>query len=231
MNLAGAYFTGAMIFTFGNVTLEPGARILVVEDTAAFATAYGATPVVAGQWTGALDNTADTIILRSGINALIDSVSYSEAGEWPAPADGDGSTLVRINPLAPPIAANWRSSTAVGGNPGTTDSIAFTGTALADADHDGISALLEYFYGTSDAAAGPSPLNGGRTAEGKAKITFSRRIGTDDLALIVEVSTDLASWQPAATRIAHTTNGSTATETWSANTPAPQQFMRLRVVK
>ncbi len=233
LDLTGVRFTGAMIFTFGNAILEPGARILVVENTSAFTTAYGATPVVAGQWTGALSNTADTLTLLAADDTLIETVSYAESSEWPASADGDGYSLVRINPASSTAAGNWRSSTALGGNPATNDSAApFTGTPLADADHDGIPALLEHFFASPDTTPNVSPLTAGRTADGRQTLTFTHRLAADDLALIVEVSTDLAVWEPTATRIAYTTNpNGTASQTWTANTPAAAQFMRLRVVR
>ncbi len=233
VNLAGASFTGAMIYTFENLTLEPGARILVVEDSAAFLAAYGAMPVVAGQWTGALDNSTDTIILRANGGAEIDRVTYTDAAPWPAPADGDGYTLVRINPLASSAANNWRASSATGGNPGAADTAApFTGTALADTDKDGIPALLEHFFATNDAVTNASPITASRTVDGRLQITFPRRLAADDLTLTVEVSTNLTTWTTAASRTASIYTGTgTTTETWTADAAANAQFIRLRVVK
>ena len=232
LDLTDVRFTGAMIFTFGNLVLEPGARIIVVENSTAFTAAYGATPVVAGQWSGALDNTGDTITLLAATGAVIDSITYGDSGEWPLSADGEGYTLVRIAPTAPGTAANWRTSTALGGNPGASDSITFTGSALADADADGTPALIEHLFATSDTVPGTAPLTVTRTTDGRALLTFPRRLAADDLTVTVQVSTDLATWTSAATRTAHNNNADgTATETWTANTAAPVQFMRLRVVK
>jgi hypothetical protein len=85
------------------------------------------------------------------------AVAYADAGDWPASADGDGYSLVRINPNAPGFAANWRTSTALGGNPGASDTVPFAGNPMADADGDGLKALAEHFLGTSDTngASGP----------------------------------------------------------------------------
>lgn len=232
LDLNGVHFSGAMIFTFGNIVLEPGARILVVENSAAFETSYGAMLNVAGQWVGALDNTADTIALLDKNDVVIESVSYTDGGEWPASADGDGYSLVRVNPTSPTSAPNWRSSVALGGNPGITDSSPlFNGSPLADADHDGTPALLEHFFNTSDTAANISPLSTARRVDGKLMVTFSRRLGADDLVLVVEISADLVSWQPTATRTASNTNANgTATEIWTANSAGSGgQFARLRV--
>lgn len=79
---------------------------------------------------------------------------------------------------------------------------------------------------------GTAPLVITRTLDGHAQITFPRRLAADDLSVTVQVSTDLVTWSSATTRTAHinNTNG-TATETWTANTASPVQFLRLRVVK
>lgn len=233
LDLAGVRFTGAMIFTFGEVVLEPGARIVVVENSAAFTTAYGATPVIGGQWVGALDNTADTITLVDKNGVVIESVNYAESGEWPTSADGDGYSLVRINPGAQPEAANWRSSATASGNPGTTDTgTAFSGTPLADGDRDGIPALLEHFFATNDAIGNASPITASRSIDGRLQITFPRRMAADDLTLTVEISTDLATWTTAVKRTASLYTGTAiATETWTADAISNAQFIRLRVVK
>jgi hypothetical protein len=232
VDLTGANFTGAMIFTFGNTTLEPGARVLVVESATAFATVYGATPVVAGQWSGALNNGGDTIILRDKNNAEIDRVAYSDSGAWPTSPDGGGYSLVRINPLAAPTAANWRSSSAAGGNPGASDSTTFVGTPMADADADGMPALLEYFFGSSDTVRDSSLISPSLTLDGRQSISFVRKLGTDDLTVVVEASADLNNWTLPVTRTTTVTNpNGTATETWTIDTTGTQQFMRIRVVR
>jgi hypothetical protein len=232
VDLTGVNFTGAMIFTFGNITMEPGARILVVEDSVAFAAAYGNGPVVGGQWSGALNNSGDTVTLRDKNNGIIDTVSYSQSAPWPTQADGDGYSLVRVNPAGPTTSGNWRTSTQPGGNPGAADSISFSGAPLADADHDGVPALLEYFFAMSDSAPSIAPIFGGRAPDGKATLTFVRLLAADDVALNVEVSTDLLTWTAAAQRTATTTNpNGTVTETWTADSAAATQFMRVRIVR
>lgn len=235
VNLAGVHFTSAMSFTFGNLALEPGARICVVESTDAFAAAYIPTPSVAGQWSGALNNGGDTIVLLAANGTEIERVTYGDAAPWPPSANGGGYSLVRLNPSAAAnTAANWRASTVQSGNPGSTDASIFTGNPLADADSDGIKALAEHFFATSDnnAASGHGAVFVGRTPDGRAMLTFLRRLGTDDLTYVVEVSGNLTTWTTDTTRTAETNHGNgTATETWTANQPAEPQFMRVRVTK
>jgi hypothetical protein len=219
LDLTGVHLTGAVVFTFGNVVLEPGARILVVEDATAFLTAYGASPIVAGVWTGGLNNTADTIVVLDRNDEEIERVSYQEAEPWPTSADGSGYSLVRINSSIPSnVASSWRPSTALGGNPGAVDSaIPFTGNALADEDHDGLTALVEHFLGTSDNQPSPSPITPTAGADGTLTITFVHRLATDDIKSVVEISSDLANWQPNAVRSQQTNNGDgSATEVWNA---------------
>ena len=233
LDLTGVSLTGAMIFTFGNGTLEPGARICVVENTAAFSAGYIPSPAVVGQWSGALNNSGDTIILRDKNAVEIERVSYSDQPPWPTDADGNGYSLVRINPFANADSAlNWRASTALGGNPGASDATTFSGTALADADGDGLPALLEYFLAKSDTDPTAGALLASRTADGRAMLTFPRRLSADDLAYAVEVSGDLVTWTSFATRTAQLRNGDgTVMETWTADVAASRQFMRVRVTR
>src|SRR4030095_1427528 len=84
---------------------------------------------------------------------------YNDKAPWPTAADGGGRSLVlRSTALPPGSAANWGSSAAAGGNPGTSDSVAFSGSALVDDDHDGLVALFEYAQGGSDSTANDVPL-------------------------------------------------------------------------
>jgi hypothetical protein len=230
VDLGGVHFTGAMVYTFGNVTLEPGARICVVENTAAFLAAYGAGVTVAGQWSGALNNSGDTIILLDKNGDEIERVAYSDAAPWPTDPDGGGYSLVRVNPAASPAdPLNWRNSAALGGNPGASDGTTFAGSSLVDSDHDGFPALMEYFLGSSDDAPNP-PLIGERLPDGRLSLRFSRKPGADDVGYTVEASADLVNWTVNVTRLQHATQlDGSLQETWVANTVSDRVFMRLKV--
>jgi hypothetical protein len=150
ISLAGVKFTGGLDFDFSTAnisSLAPGARAVIVRDVAAFQ---------------ALNNAGENMKLEDGLNNTIKDFSYSPLAPWPTLADGRGSSLVLINPMAnpdPSIASNWRASTTTNGNPGGTDSIAFTGVATADLDKDGLSALMEYALGTSDSSPNSIPFS------------------------------------------------------------------------
>lgn len=122
LNLAGCQLAGGVGFRFDNVPLAPGARVIVVENRAAFAVRYGANwaNAAAGSWTGALSRGGELLQLLDSTGAVITSVTYSDGSDWPGRADGDGSSLELTTPGGlPDNSANWRSSLSYHGSPGT----------------------------------------------------------------------------------------------------------------
>ncbi|NIP96264.1 MAG: hypothetical protein GWO24_23660, partial [Akkermansiaceae bacterium] len=67
---------------------------------------------------------------------------------WPEGPDGDGMSLVLVDPMSNPDhndPLKWRSSSAANGVPGGSDSgTVFTGDPNADDDGNGISNFLQY---------------------------------------------------------------------------------------
>ena len=235
INLRGAKFTAGLDYDFPDnrdIAIPPGGRLILCASLYSFQKRYGINVPVSAVYFDRLGNDGDTLTLSSGATTLT-SLQYQDLAPWPDSADGSGYSLILTNPAAPTLGSSWRTSTAINGNPGTSDTaFPFTGTALADADKDGIPALLEHFFSTNDASTNASPIVASRTVDGRLQITFPRRLAADDLALNVEVSTDLINWTPATTRTAHINNGNnTATETWTAEIASNSQFIRLRVVK
>ncbi len=144
LDLSGVSLNDAVRFLFPNgFTLAPGAFVLVVEDPVAFAARYQ-TPgapdympdlVVAGKWSGALANEGETLVLQAADGTVLSAIPFKPSGDWPARADGRGSSLELIPPPADATDAeaqawvadgrNWRASVRYHGTPGRFDD--FTG--------------------------------------------------------------------------------------------------------
>ena len=186
LSLLGVQFvqTGSSGITFdfssgAILLLAPGERVLVVKNRAIFEAHYGTGKPVAGEYAGSLGNGGDTLTLMDAAGATLLSMIYGDRNGWPGGADGTGFSLVLSHPNADPAdPANWRTSVAAGGNPGTSDTLPFTGT------------LTSYAFG-SDA---PELLFD------RATRIFSciRRPGTDAVLLHPERSEDLQTWQSGA---------------------------------
>ena len=99
-DLSGCRLNGVdYTFPEGSV-IPPGAFWVLVRDRAAFATAYGAGVRVLDEFAGSLDNGGERISLvrGSGTNEVVLSeLRYDNAPPWPLEADGNGSSLQRID--------------------------------------------------------------------------------------------------------------------------------------
>jgi hypothetical protein len=174
--------TSGITFDFSEgsiLLLPPGERVLVVKNRAVFEAQYGTGMPITGEYSGSLGNSGDTLTLVDAAGATLLSFAYSDGNGWPGGADGTGFSLVLSDPHADPAdAANWRTSVSAGGNPGGTDTVAFTGT------------LTNYVFG-SDVP---------ESSFDRATRIFScvRRPGSDAVVLIPERSEDLRAWQSGA---------------------------------
>jgi hypothetical protein len=113
----------------------------------------------------------------------------------------------------------------------------FAGDPAADADADGVPALLEHALGTSetdasDATAGLNALPG---PAGSLLVTIRRNLRAEDVRCEIELSNTIDAWAlPASppSLVAQMRNADhTATETWSVPLPpdAASAFVRVRV--
>jgi len=137
IDLRGLEFTEtvALDFAEGEVSyLPPEEFVVVVANEAAFAERYETDgTLIAGQFTGRLDNGGEPIELLDWRGEPIAAFAYNDAGDWPGRADGKGASLELIDPAGVPQADpdrtlylergdNWRSSGEYGGSPGTAGS-------------------------------------------------------------------------------------------------------------
>jgi len=203
VSLDNVRFTDGITFAFApGRTLPPGGRTLTVRDRAAFASRYplAAAFMADGAFTGGtgLNNNGETLTLVGADGFVIRSFAYRDSAPWPTTPDGSGPSLVLIAPASLPdhsVPANWRASTAEGGNPGSGDAIPFTGNPAADDDADGLSALMEYALGSSDSTPDLSRLPSATlTPDGFMEFTFTRNPAAEDATLVIESSPNLQSW-------------------------------------
>jgi len=258
IDLTSLRFDTGVIFDFSTVdvskrTLAAGSRAILCENISSFESRYGTSLNVLGQWAGKLSNGGETLRMIIDGGSTVQEFTYNDKLPWPSCADGEGYSLVLINPASLPVhndPSNWRCSVQINGNPDGSDALAgFTGTANVDDDGDGLDALLEYFLGSSDS----NPNNGRElysystvnitsdvsTTE-HLTLTFNRRLGADDLKHQVEVSSDLTdgSWQTGNSHVVlieemHNGDG-TVTQTWrtvAAIDNSNRLFIRLNVMK
>ena len=127
INLNLVKFTNGVEFTFdASVLLSPDEYVLVVKNQAAFATRYPAfSGVIAGEYSGSLDNGGEEIDLKDALDAEIHDFDYDD--DWRPHTDGDGFSLTIIDPLNPDPNSwdekdSWRASVYIGGSPGWDDS-------------------------------------------------------------------------------------------------------------
>jgi hypothetical protein len=237
LDLGGCHFDeesgGGIAYTFpAGVQVPAGGRIIVVRDRAAFTAMYpSAGPLAPGQFAGSLDNGGETIVLYAASGAEIFRFTYTDSIGG---TDGDGRTLVRVLSSTNPNTQEyvWRASTTNGGNPGDTDSVSFSGAAGSDNDSDGLPALLEYVFGTSDAVLdAPLPYAVARDPLGNLYVQFRRAVNADDAVLSFEASSDLSqNWQQAnAIQQSSIVSGTLAEETWVIAPPASAEKYYIRL--
>jgi hypothetical protein len=149
LTLTGASFTEGITFTFQALTLDPGARTLVVKNPAAFASRYPGTFPVAGTYSGSLDNSGERIRLVDATGEEILDFSYD--GTWFPNTHGDtlggGRSLVIINDAADwsswDSQLSWRASSAIAGSPATDDAPSLPATSAAWNGTDAVTARGE----------------------------------------------------------------------------------------
>ena len=261
IDLTDARFTKGVDYDFPPGTLiQPGAFLLVVKNQAAFESRYGPGLPVVGEWQfdDKLSNGGENVKLSLGSGTAIIEFTYDDVAPWPTSPDGGGYSLTLIAPdqsqpsdHSDPFA--WRASAQQGGTPGRTDGLDFdtwaqtnglgAGASMsADPDKDGLNNLMEYALASNPLVDSRSDLPTGETklieVDGTTAsyltITFRRQLAASDLTYTVELSGNLAAWDPdTAVQVSSSDHGDgTASEVWRAPMPLttdPRQFVRLRV--
>lgn len=201
VNLRGARFSAGIDYAFSeyrDTFLAPGQRLVLAASEFAFRKHYGGDRPLAGRFFGNLNNAGETVALALGETKIF-NLAIGDA--WHPLADGGGHSLTLIRPrpdsdLSDP--ENWRPSLAPEGSPGSADSgPPLPSNPAADADGDGLTALLEYALGTSDALANPDAglsIAPPAAAGQPLCFRFARAAAADDAWLRPQIALDPGDW-------------------------------------
>jgi len=133
IDLTFVSFVEGITFDFGLgsiMSLLPGEYVLVVKNEAAFTSLYGLnmSERIAGEYSGNLSNSGESITLEDFWNGVIAKFEYNDGRGWPLSADGGGHSLVPLDDaiLGEPdgslnYGGNWHASAYIGGSPGRDD--------------------------------------------------------------------------------------------------------------
>ncbi|MEZ5323649.1 MAG: CotH kinase family protein [Verrucomicrobiales bacterium] len=233
VDLSNVRIADGVTFDFADAAvqlLEPGARLVVVARAETFQKRYGAAILIAGEYTGSLSNGGERIAILTG-DELLQGVTFDDAAPWPTAADGAGSSLQIIAATADTqLPQSWTASSAPNGTPGTGEGSTFPTNPDADNDADGLSALLEYAFGSSDndPTDGPGAFNV-RISPDNLSIDISVTIdpAATELSITLDTSDDLQNWNPSSV----TATIEPGKRTWriSASSVPVASFFRLHV--
>ena len=132
-DVSGMRFAQGIDYTFpAGTILAPGQRVVLVHfdplaepaKAQAFEGAYGVTGVsLMGPYLGLLSNSGEQVQMVDTANNILADFTYSDSGDWPGRADGNGSSL-ELASLTLPFdrlydRQNWRPSAEYNGTPGS----------------------------------------------------------------------------------------------------------------
>jgi len=102
LDLTGVRFTEGIDFTFSQMSLEPGQYVVIAGDLASFRSKYGTNTIVAGEYSGNLNNGGENIVLKlpQPLEAAILRFEYSN--KWYPTTDGGGNSLMIVDAAAHP---------------------------------------------------------------------------------------------------------------------------------
>ncbi len=249
IDAGGVSFDSGIDFTIpAGTQLAPGQHVVIVRNTAAFAARYASTfpsVTVADEYRASgtsFRNSGERVHVLAANGSTLADFTYDDNAPWPTSADGDGYSLVPVAPAhanfdpADPI--HWRSSRALGGDPGETDAYTFAEwsgangnvAVLDDPENDQVVALLEYATGRFPQINEGPPAP---TIDPADLHTFSMvlALGADEVVFAGEIADDLLTWETAGVVYAGSVNNGDGTRTvfFTQNGIAATQFARVGV--
>ncbi len=217
ISLTGLQFTQGITFDFNLhaiiSTLAPGAQLLIVRDRDAFEATYGNAfdSIIAGSFQEgtALSNGGENLTISDADGNTVFRVRYRDDAPWPTEADTLDHSLV-FTGGDPALAQNWRASTTPGGNPGSTDSLPFTGGSL-----------LDY------------ALVSTTISDDHTQLIWTSQLAADDVIFLPQHSSNLEDWTDLTTPIvSQTIDVSEGTRTFVIDLPSGTTgFGRVRVLQ
>jgi len=224
--------------TVSNPLLYQGERIVLAKNSMAYAVRYGSSSGVAGNFTGRLSNKGETLTITESGTVLL-SFTYDDDYPWPDSADGQGASLVLIDPMSNPDhsqSGNWRASGQINGTPESEETLPpMPADPLADANGNGRADLVDYVMPHSR-----RPLAGTIAVgiENFLTIQFTIDPKAEGATTTVQYSDDLTTWTSATDQVAFVSeiynSDGTVTYLWRSQTShraTLPQFMRVMVME
>jgi hypothetical protein len=254
-----AFIDGITHYVLTTQVLAAGEYGVFVESLEAFRARYGNSPRVLGVYSDKLSNGGESVKLVDLAGATIQTFTFNDT--WYPSTDGAGDTLAALNETTtgadPSNPLSWEASAHPLGTPGmANDSLSFAGWlrdnftvveladpliigALADADGDGITTLMEFALGLDPNlhnAHSVLPTGGMVDLAGDDYMTMSFRrlkLGSD-VTYRAMVSPDLQDWTEATTQVGAPVDNGDDTETvvirdLLKSKDATRRFMRMEV--
>ena len=126
LNLHLVRFANGIDFSFPDMNLPAGGFLVVVKNRPVFEATYPAfAGLIAGEYTGSLDNGGERIVLEDPLGTVIHDFRFGD--DWRPITDGGGFSLTIIDASNPDRDSwlqkdAWRASAYKGGSPGSDDS-------------------------------------------------------------------------------------------------------------
>lgn len=194
IDVSGVHFTNGIRYVFPTGTrLAPGQFVVLANNATNFAARYPGVRVD-GVFNGNLANNGETLTLVHAVGTPLFSLTYSDQAPWPRTADGQGFSLVPVNPhanLDPNDPAHWRASSSVGGSPGADDvagqiSPVVINEILTRTDAPQLDAIELHNPGTAAAQIGSWYLTDNRNQPKKYRIPAATAIAAGGYAVFDE---------------------------------------------
>ena len=200
-DLSGVRFINGIDYEFeSGRTLAPNGRVIIPRERAAFLTRYPDQSdfMASGEFTNntGLSNAGERLRLIDLSFTSIKDFSYNDKSPWPVKSDGEGFSLILIQPENNPdhsIGENWLESSNIGGSPGIEDPNESFSDQGIDNDGDGLNQFAENALGSSDDIPN-SPLKLNFDSERHLIIRYSKRADLENIIIKLESSKDLINW-------------------------------------